>query len=223
MGGGLGAAGTDRAGWSQGHLCTSSPGWGGGRQPPQFCLLWGFWPAPQLCHRAGAGLGGTTVDSNRLLYSPAPGGEAGTPGESGQGGPSWLPVGAFKEGLVLGSPETGPCSPPGQAAHLLGCPASQTWGKGRPHGYMVLECLPKATAGVQFPGGALGAATFYKKQSERGVSPTGLVACSPSTEGLSGRLPLPLPSSTPPCLILYLQITRPSTRCRGGASRDRGP
>ena len=178
---------------------------------------------PQLCHRAGAGLGGTAADSNRLLYSPAPGGEAGTPGESGQGGPSWLPTGAFKEGLVLGSPETGPCSPPGQAAHLLGCPASQTRGKDWPHGYMVLERLPKATTGVQLPGGALGAATFYKKQSERGVSPTGLVARSPSTEGLSGRLPLPLPSSTPPRLILYLQTTRPYTRCRGGASRDRGP
>lgn len=34
MGGGLGAAGTDSAGWSQGNLCTNNSGGGGGRQPP---------------------------------------------------------------------------------------------------------------------------------------------------------------------------------------------
>lgn len=137
---------------------------------------------PRLCHTAGAGLGGTTADSNELLYSPVPGGEAGTPG------PSWLQAGACKEGLVLGSPEIGPCSPPGQAAHLLGCPATQTRGRDC---YTSLERLPKATTGVRFPGGALGPAVFYEKQRERGVSPTGLVARGPSTEGLSGPLPCP--------------------------------
>ena len=103
-------------------------------------------------------------------------------------GPAGCRLGLARKGWCWGLPEIGPCSPPGQAAHLLGCPAIQTRGRDR---YTSLERLPKATTGVRFPGGALRPAVFYEKQREQGVSPTGLVARSPSTEGLSGPLPCP--------------------------------
>lgn len=164
--------GADSTELVQGSLCASELG--GASLLPSASRR----PAGQRRNRATGqvrGLAGPEWTGNPLLYSLAPGGGAGSlPPAGGQAEPGprelwagWARLaagwGLRGRGWCWGLPRPGPCSPPGQAAHLLGCLTTQTQGKHRPPGRVVLERLLKATTGVHFLGGALGPAMFCKK------------------------------------------------------------